>query len=184
MNLYIICLPMPTIWSLHMNRRRKVTIISVLAFGLVSVTVAILRLPVLISVSSMKTDVSIDVGKMIIVASFEVQCAIVAANLPATKALWTKFRGIFSSSGRSDPSLEKAYRLSIMRCRKRGDSKRPSSMGSITKLEKELESNESQEKLFEGTAGNKAMQSVDDDKSQQRSIVVTTRADVEHSPRL
>jgi hypothetical protein len=92
MDFYITCLPMPTIWFLHINLRRKVIIISVLAFGLVSVTVAIIRLPVLISVSSMKTDASIDVGKMIIVASFEVQCAIVAANLPATKALWAKVR--------------------------------------------------------------------------------------------
>ena len=89
---YILCIPIPTMWALQMNVRRKVTIISVLTFGMVSVTVAILRLPVLISVTSMETDVSVDVGNMIIVASFEVQCAIVAVNLPAMKTLWTKLR--------------------------------------------------------------------------------------------
>jgi hypothetical protein len=133
-----------------MNLRRKVTVISVLAFGIISVTVAILRLPVLISVSSMKTDASIDVGKMIIVASFEVQCAIVAANLPAMKALWTKVRGKYSSAGSNEPSLEKPYSLSFIRRGKRGERNKHSSMGSITRLENGLTTNESQEVLVEG----------------------------------
>jgi hypothetical protein len=59
----------------------------------------------------METDASIDVGKMIIVASFEVQCAIVAANLPTMKALWTKVRGKHSSAGSDEPSFEKPYQL-------------------------------------------------------------------------
>lgn len=150
MDLYIICLPMPSVLSLRMNLRRKVTVISVLAFGIISVTVAILRLPVLISVSSMKTNASIDVGKMIIVASFEVQCAIVAANLPAMKALWTKVRGKYSSAGSNEPSLEKPYSLSFIRRGKRGERNKHSSMGSITRLENGLTTNESQEELVEG----------------------------------
>ncbi|CAN9246739.1 unnamed protein product [Alternaria alternata] len=150
MDFYIICLPIPSVLSLRMNLRRKVTVISVLAFGIISVTVAILRLPVLISVSSMKTDASIDVGKMIIVASFEVQCAIVAANLPAMKALWTKVRGKYSSAGSNEPSLEKPYSLSFIRRGKRGERNKHSSMGSITRLENGLTTNESQEVLVEG----------------------------------
>jgi hypothetical protein len=90
MDLYILCLPITMVWSLQMALRRKLTILSVLAFGLVSVSVAIVRLPVLLSVTSGSTDVSIDVGKMIVVASFEVQCAIIAVNLPSLSSLWTK----------------------------------------------------------------------------------------------
>ncbi|KAF2443445.1 hypothetical protein P171DRAFT_330911, partial [Karstenula rhodostoma CBS 690.94] len=89
---YILCLPISTIWGLQMTLRRKITILPVLAFGLISVTVAIIRLPVLVSVSSGTTDSSIDVGKMVIVASFEVQFAIIAVNLPSLKPLWNKFR--------------------------------------------------------------------------------------------
>jgi hypothetical protein len=88
MGFYTTFLPIPTVLALQMNLHRKVIVISVLAFGILSVTVATLRIPILISVSSMKTDASIDVGKTIIVASFEVQCAIAVANLPAMKALW------------------------------------------------------------------------------------------------
>jgi hypothetical protein len=90
MDIYILCLPITMVWSLQMALRRKLTILSVLAFGLVSVSVAIVRLPVLLSVTSGSTDVSIDVGKMIVVASFEVQCAIIAVNLPSLSSLWTK----------------------------------------------------------------------------------------------
>jgi hypothetical protein len=131
----------------------------------------------------MQTDASIDVGKMIIVASFEVQCAIVASNLPATKALWTKVRGKYSSSESSDPSPQKPYKLSIIGRGRRGELERHRSMGSITRLERDIE-NESQEMLFEEADGNQETRFVEGKKSHQRSIVVTTHVDVEHSPRL
>lgn len=148
MDFYIIGLPIPSVWALQMNLRRKVTVISVLAFGIISVTVAILRLSVLISVSSMKTDASIDVGKMIIVASFEVQCAIVAANVPAMKALWTKVRGKYSSSGSDDPSAETPYKLSSIGREKKNGPNNQASMGSTTRLERGLETTASQEVLI------------------------------------
>ncbi|KAH6851565.1 hypothetical protein BKA58DRAFT_326344, partial [Alternaria rosae] len=189
MDLYIICLPIPSVLTLRMNLRRKVTVISVLAFGIISVTVAILRLPVLISVSSMKTDLSIDAGKMIIVASFEVQCAIVAANLPAMKALWRKVRGKYSSAGSYERSKEKPYRLSSMR---RELWNKRASMGTITRLEQGLTGNESQVELVEGIHkqpgplvfgfGESHSNSVKS--SRQNSIIVTTELDVRHTPRL
>lgn len=89
MDFYILFIPIPTVLVLQMTLRRKIAILLVLAFGLVSVTVAIVRLPLLVSVISMRTDASMDVEKKIIVASFEVQCAIVAANLPSLKSLDT-----------------------------------------------------------------------------------------------
>ncbi|KAF1810376.1 hypothetical protein P152DRAFT_460492 [Eremomyces bilateralis CBS 781.70] len=195
MDFYILCLPITTIWALQMTLRRKVTIISVLGFGLVSVTVAILRLPVLISVTSMKTDASVDVGKMIIVAAFEVQCAIVAVNLPALKALWTKVRGNNNSSEDSnDPSYQRPHKLSSMDRGNPGDSKKNTSNGYITRLERGLESNESEEELFEQTKGqgrlgvvrNPRSHSFDEDKSRDgnfghQAITVTTNVDVQRA---
>jgi len=189
MDLYIICLPIPSVLTLQMNLRRKVTVVSVLAFGIISVTVAIIRLPILISVSSMKTDLSIDAGKMIIVASFEVQCAIVAANLPAMKALWGKVRGKYSSAGSYERSNEKPYHLSSMR---RGLRNKRASMGTITRLEQGLTGNESQVELVEGIHkqpgppifgfGESHSNSVKS--SRQNSIIVTTELDVRHTPRI
>lgn len=192
MDFYIIFLPIPSVLSLRMNLRRKVTIISVLAFGIISVTVAILRLPVLISVSSMKTDASVDVGKMIIVASFEVQCAIVAANLPAMKALWTKVRGKYSSTGSNEPSLEKPYSLSFIRRGKRGDRNKHSSMGSITRLENGLTTNESQEELVEGkfkqqglaTGEIQGLHSTNSGSLRQQPTVAMTDVDAHGSPKI
>ncbi|KAF5009791.1 hypothetical protein FDECE_3998 [Fusarium decemcellulare] len=193
MDFYILCLPISTIWSLQMTLRRKVTVLSVLAFGLISVIVAILRLPVLVSVTSMKTDASVDVGKMIIVAAFEVQCAIVAVNLPSLKALWTKFRGRHSSAGSKDPSSQRPYKLSSMDRGNPGNSKQGSSMGVITRLERGLESNESEEELVERAKRQSRMQvgsntrgqSSDDDRDVKfgaQTITVTTNVDVQLSP--
>jgi hypothetical protein len=70
MDSYIIFIPIPTVLALQMTLRRKIEMLSALVFRLVSVTVAIVRLCVLVSVPYMRTDASIDVGKMIVVASF------------------------------------------------------------------------------------------------------------------
>ncbi|KAI8943410.1 hypothetical protein NX059_001422 [Plenodomus lindquistii] len=146
MDLYILCIPVTTIWTLQMTLRRKVTILSVLGFGLISVTVAILRLPVLISVTSMKTDASIDVGRMIIVAAFEVQCAVIAVNLPSLKPLWTKVRGKFTSEGSNDASARRRpYRLSSLRAKP----KERASLGSVTRLEHGFHSKDSEEELVQ-----------------------------------
>lgn len=149
MDFFVLFIPITTIWALQMTLRRKVTILFVLAFGLVSVTVAIVRLPVLVSVTSMKTDASVDVGKMIIVAAFEVQCAIVAVNLPSLKPLWIQVRGRLSSAGSRDTNSQRRYRLSSMK----GDTKKRASIGSITRLERGRGSNESEEGLFQQNKG-------------------------------
>uniref|UniRef100_A0A4E9EFX4 Rhodopsin domain-containing protein n=1 Tax=Gibberella zeae TaxID=5518 RepID=A0A4E9EFX4_GIBZA len=146
MDFYILGIPITTIWSLQMTLRRKITVLSVLVFGIVSLTVALIRLPILESVtSSMESDVSIDVGKMVIVAAFEVQCAIVAMNLPWFKALWVKIKGRQSTSDRNAPSAQQPYKLSSMN-NKHG-SRKNNSMGVVTLLERGLTTNESEEAL-------------------------------------
>ncbi|CAO2654610.1 Nn.00g113430.m01.CDS01 [Neocucurbitaria sp. VM-36] len=191
MDLYILILPISTIWSLQMTFRRKITILSVLAFGLVSVIVAIIRLPVLVSVTSMKTDASVDVGKVIIIAAFEVQCAIVAVNLPALKALWTKLRGAGSSSGSKDPASQRKYKLSSMDTGLPGRSKKNHSIGVVTSLERGLSYNESEEELTNGhgrieTSGDTKSDPFADDRSKDsivgQSITVTTDVNVQVAP--
>ncbi|RMZ71989.1 Pisatin demethylase [Pyrenophora seminiperda CCB06] len=187
---YIIFLPMPTIWYLQMNRRRKATVITVLAFGVLSTTVAILRLPVLISVTLMKTDASIDVGKMIIVASFQVQCAIIAVNLPATKSLWTKIRGRYNPE--DSDNLQEPFGLSPVGRKRRGDTNGTSNMGTVTRLERGLTASESKEELFQEpdrqarwtTRSVACSVSGDGELKRKQSICVTTSVDIEHSPRV
>lgn len=128
-----------------MTLRRKITVLSVLVFGIVSLTVALIRLPILVSVTSMESDASIDVGKMVIVAAFEVQCAIVAVNLPSFKALWVKIKGRQSTSDRNALSAQQPYKLSSMN-NKHG-SRKNNSMGVVTLLERGLTTNESEEVL-------------------------------------
>ncbi|KAF5024534.1 hypothetical protein F66182_3297 [Fusarium sp. NRRL 66182] len=148
MDFYIICIPIATVMNLQMSFRRKLTVLVVLAFGIVSVTVAIIRLPVLVSVTSMKTDASIDVGKMVIVAAFEVQSAVIAVNLPSLKPLWVKFKGRGSTldNVNPEPSSQGGYKLSSMDANR---SKKNKPMGVITRLERGLDANESEEELVE-----------------------------------
>ncbi|KAL6915402.1 hypothetical protein FSST1_006897 [Fusarium sambucinum] len=151
MDLYILGIPISTIWSLQMTLRRKITVLSVLAFGIVSLTVALIRLPVLVSVTSMESDASIDVGKMVIVAAFEVQCAIVAVNLPSLKPLWVKIKGRQSTSDSNGPSAQQPYKLSSMD--NKDGSKKNNSMGVVTRLERGLSTNESEEELVNTVRG-------------------------------
>jgi hypothetical protein len=130
-----------------MSLRRKVAILSVLTCGICSVTVAILRLPVLVTVTS-APDTSYEVGKMIIVASFEVQAAIVAVNLPALKPIWKRIRRGSSAASKHDYSDKVHHELSSMEGRN-SNKKKFDSTGSITRLERGITSTESEEELFQ-----------------------------------
>lgn len=192
MDIYIITLPIPTIWKLQMTLRRKLTVLSVLGFGIVSMIVVILRLPVLVSVTSGKSDVSKDVGIMIIVTAFEIQCGIVSCNLPSLKAMWTTTRDRLGWTSSGEHSSSKGYELSTQGRKPGGNRNGIKFGGVITRLEHGLNSNESEEELFrEGqgqsriqtATGDSIGQSSDDDQAQGakyglHSIVVTTNVDV------
>lgn len=75
-----------------MPLRRKVAVLSVIAFGSISVIIATFRLIPLLQLgdqSGEPIDTSWILGKMVIIASLEVQFAIVAVNLPLLKKLFT-----------------------------------------------------------------------------------------------
>ncbi|CAN9284105.1 unnamed protein product [Alternaria alternata] len=92
LDLYILILPISTIWSCQLPLRRKVAVLSVIAFGSISVIIATFRLIPLLQLgdqSGEPIDTSWILGKMVIIASLEVQFAIVAVNLPLLKKLFT-----------------------------------------------------------------------------------------------
>ncbi|KAF2202070.1 hypothetical protein GQ43DRAFT_10513 [Delitschia confertaspora ATCC 74209] len=148
-DLYILLLPIRTVWGLQMSLRRKIAVLSIIGFGASAVLVAALRLIPLFEMNS-SPDLSFVLGKMVIVAAVEVQLAIVAVNLPSLKALWTKLTGGSSSGSGKGYSDQKGYKLSSM---EPGRSKKKSkhSRGSITALEQGLSSTESEEELFRQT---------------------------------
>ena len=112
-DLIILVLPIRTIWNLNMSRRKKIAVTGVLGFGASSVVVAGCRFIVLVELGATK-DASYVLGKMVIVAAFEIQLAIVAVNLPAMKALYSGMTG-GSSRDQSEPiSGSNGYKLSSM----------------------------------------------------------------------
>ncbi|KAI3392596.1 hypothetical protein diail_5470 [Diaporthe ilicicola] len=109
----ILVLPIRTIWKLNMSRRKKIAVTGVLGFGASSVIVAACRFIVLAELGA-TDDPSYVLGNMVIVASFEIELAIVAVNLPAMKALFTGLTG-GSSHDQSEPiSASNGYKLSSM----------------------------------------------------------------------
>jgi hypothetical protein len=129
---------------LQMPPRRKIAVLSIIAFGSSSPIIACFRLIPLLQLNS-SPDVSWVLGIIVIVASFEIQCAIIAANLPSLKALWARVTGeSVGPSGRGSEG-RKGYRLSDVG-KSGGRSK--SSRGSITRLERGNASTESEEELF------------------------------------
>lgn len=97
-----------------MTLGRKLRVIGVVAFGSSSVIIACFRLIPLFELFRSR-DISWVLGKMVIVASLEIQCAIIAVNLPGLKPLWTRMMGGSSSGSRpggDSNSNNKRYRLS------------------------------------------------------------------------
>jgi hypothetical protein len=135
-----------------MSTRRKIAVLSVIAFGSSSVIIACFRLIPLLELNS-SPDVSWVLGKMIIVAALEIQFAVVAVNLPSLKALWMRYTGGSSAGTGPDKSDSKGYKLSDMDGKGAGASKSRAtkskgSRGSLTRLERGISNTESEEELF------------------------------------
>jgi hypothetical protein len=182
---YILVLPISTVWNLQMSKRRKIAVLSVIAFGSSSVIIACFRLIPLLELNT-SPDTSWVLGKMVIVAALEIQFAVIAVNLPSLKALWMRLTaGRMSSSGQSN-SNQKGYKLSSLernganssgvgQWSKAGKSK--GSRGSITRLERCITSTESEEELFrqDGTLMQLPMQGT---KGDGNGIKVTTDVNI------
>ncbi|KAJ8107946.1 hypothetical protein OPT61_g8514 [Boeremia exigua] len=129
-----------------MSTRRKIGVIAVISSGISAVLVACFRL---IPLQEMNTspDLSYVLGEMIIVAAIEVHLAIVAANLPSLKALWTRVSG--GSSNASQPYYlpQQSYKLSTFRSHCKMRESRVSN-GNFSGASRSLPNKDSQEELF------------------------------------
>ncbi|KAF2802068.1 uncharacterized protein BDZ99DRAFT_469119 [Mytilinidion resinicola] len=148
----ILVLPIPTVWQLQMSTRRKVGVLAVIGFGAAAVLISGCRIIILYQLH-VSSDIAYILGKMVIIASLEIEFAIMAVNLPSVKALWNKMVGGGSSAGSgamgySKENRSKGYKLSSFEPGSRtGGSKMHKSRGSFTvsKLER---GSESEEELF------------------------------------
>jgi hypothetical protein len=149
-----------------MSTRRKIAVLSVIGSGASAVLVACFRLIPLFELNS-SPDTSYVLGKMVIVAAVEIQLAIIAVNLPSLKALWNKVTGgIWNSSG-PDSSRSRSYKMWSLK-----SSKNRVSRGSITRLEHNVRSTESEEELWKQAGARQAAQ------TPESGITITREVDL------
>lgn len=137
-----------------MTLRRKIGVITVIGFGGVAVMVSMLRLIVLYQFY-INPDFPYILGRMIVISAFEIEIAVIAANMPSIKALWTSIMTKGSANGSGDPS--NSYRLSSIEHSKQHRSRgsRPIGGGRGHTSAKDISTkgtgtwlNESEEELF------------------------------------
>lgn len=168
-------LPISTVLGLQMSTNRKIAVLAVISFGASAVLVACFRLIPLFELNS-SPDTSYVLGKMVIVAAVEIQLAIIAVNLPSLKALWNKITGGSSAGSQPLYSNQRSYKLSTVK----SSSKLRSngfSRGSITRLEHDVRSTESEEELFKTAGLRRASQNPD------AGIIVTSEVTIQNDHR-
>ncbi|KAJ4286970.1 hypothetical protein N0V90_012850 [Kalmusia sp. IMI 367209] len=107
LDIYILLLPIHSVWKLRMPLRKKIAILSVFTFGIFTLIVSFVRFYVLVSLNS-AVNTSDGVGQMLIVAALEFNFALLALNLPATKCLCLKMTGGCETLARSASRSRKA----------------------------------------------------------------------------
>jgi hypothetical protein len=135
--------------------------ISIVGLGGVAVLVSILRLIVLREFQT-SSDFTYTLGKMIIISSIEIEVAIIAANGPSLKALWSKHvtKTRYTSQNQYSITHELSKMSSLDPRRQKLPSESSSnnfSMGQHVQCKGEASmgkwQNDSQEKLFKNYAG-------------------------------
>jgi hypothetical protein len=147
LDFYILLLPISTVLHLRMPPRRKIAVLSIIAFGSSSPIIACIRLyPLMLLKSS--PDISWVLGIIIIIAGFEIQFAVIAVNLPSLKALYIRFTGENSTGSNERGSEGRSGRRGYKLASFGRSGKSRSERGSITRLERGIMSTESEEELF------------------------------------
>lgn len=145
MDIYILALPIGVILQLHMTLRRRLGVLAIIGAGLSSLIISCIRIPIVISLTK-SPDTSYEIGKMIIVVALEIQFATVAVNLPSFTALASsKVQRAKKASLQKDGGHELFDRVSP----KRGPSV---SLGTVTRLERDMPRTESKEELCSTSA--------------------------------
>lgn len=172
MDLYVLLLPVHTIATLQTSNSRKAGILCIICFGLASLSLSAVRLPFVLQMTdalgSLSTtyDMSYNVAKMIILVALEMQFASIAVNLPALAGLWKYFvsrrrqgqqasgsggspRGSSGTSGYDvqKPHAAKPISLEVFRKKKGSRDGGSMPMGTVTRLERDVASVDSEEEL-------------------------------------
>ncbi|KAJ1325420.1 alpha-methylacyl-CoA racemase [Microdochium nivale] len=148
MDVYILALPIGIIVRLNMSLRRRVGVLVIVSSGLASLIVACIRIPLVFRLTS-SPDTSYELGKMIIAAALEIQFAVVAVSMPSFMVLTSSWR-----KGRKRASRA-AYDGGIELFDSGHQSTLRAAMGTITRLERDLPTGESKDKLCLSSADTK-----------------------------
>lgn len=193
-DLYVLLLPIHTIATLHTSTSRKAGILCIVCFGLASLALSAVRLPFVLQMTdalgSLSTtyDMSYNVAKMIILVALEMQFASIAANLPAVAGLGKYYmrKQRSSTGGSSGTSHHEPKPISLEVFRKKKGSRDHGSvpMGTITRLERDVTSLDSEEELCRRENSSTEASERHDGKSHDLNrIEVTTHVDVVNKPR-
>lgn len=92
LDFYVFFLPIPTLWKLQMPMRKKLGVISVFAFGGISVILGVIRFHSLWKLVDLNPkQTARGVGEVLIVAALELNVAAIAVNLPAIRSIYVKY---------------------------------------------------------------------------------------------
>ncbi|CAG8956466.1 hypothetical protein HYFRA_00003851 [Hymenoscyphus fraxineus] len=95
----IICLPMPMIWSLHLNTRRKLGLVAIFSMGALTIAASLMRMVVFIQATSVNYDPNADFEFICTAGLYwsmiEAGLGVLAACLPAQYGLFNS-RGVQS----------------------------------------------------------------------------------------
>jgi hypothetical protein len=89
LDIAIMILPMPILWKLHVDWRKKIQIVAMFSFGLIVVTVSIIRLRLIIRLIKSK-NVTHDYYEIIIWDSVEAYTSVICVCLPAAKVFFAR----------------------------------------------------------------------------------------------
>ncbi|KAL1610527.1 hypothetical protein SLS60_002196 [Paraconiothyrium brasiliense] len=102
LDFYVFVLPIPILWQLQMPMRKKIGVISVFAFGGISVILGVIRFHSLLKLVDLNPHVTAKgVGEVIIVAALELNVAAIAVNLPAIRSIYVKYAKKYGKAGNS-----------------------------------------------------------------------------------
>lgn len=193
-DLYVLLLPVHTIATLQISNSRKAGILCIVCFGLASLSLSAVRLPFVLQMTdalgSLSTtyDMSYNVAKMIILVALEMQFASIAVNLPAVAGFGKYYINKQRSSARGGSSATSGHEakpisMEVFRKKKGSRDNGPAPMGTITRLERDVASIDSEEELCRREDSSTAASERYEGRSQDLNrIEVTTHVDVVTQP--
>jgi hypothetical protein len=187
LDIYVFVLPIPTLAALQMPRRKKISVISVFAFGAGSVIMGILRFHSVLRLISIK-NTSHGVGETLIVVALELNLAAIAVNLPAIRSISVKrsnkrrekatlTNGGYGGSKSRTKTMQSANRLDALRAIDTVQGKNTHEMGQVSSPLRPLPPSDSQEELWrniENVNGNVTTQKKKKKKKMSRHEHYTT----------